>query len=167
MLYYLLNDFTLFDYVTDWVQAHPTIAPAEEFVYPDADYEVFKQRLKDAKFTYDRQSEKALKSLKEVAEFEGYLSEDTTVFAALEAQLKPDLDRDLERYKEDIKKLITTEIVKRYYYQEGELIENLKGDKALQKALEVLANEALYRQTLSAPKPEKEEGRKAVADRAG
>ena len=77
------------------------------------------------------------------------------------------MDGDLDRYKEDVKKLITTEIVKRYYYQEGELIENLKGDKALQKALEVLTNEALYRQTLSAPKPEKEEGRKAVADRAG
>lgn len=167
MLYYLLNDFTLFDYVTDWVQAHPTIAPAEEFVYPDADYEGFKQRLKDAKFTYDRQSEKALKNLKEVADFEGYLSEDTTVFAALEAQLKPDLERDLERYKEDIKKLITTEIVKRYYYQEGELIESLKGDKALQKALEVLADEVLYRQTLSAPKPEKEKETGTVADRAG
>ena len=108
-----------------------------------------------------------MKNLKEVAEFEGYLAEDTTVFAALEAQLKPDLERDLERYKEDIKKLITTEIVKRYYYQEGELIENLKGDKALQKALEVLTNEALYRQTLSAPKPEKEKETGTVADRAG
>lgn len=157
MLFYLMSDFTLFDYVTDWVQAHPTIPPVEKFIYPDADYEVFKQRLKDAKFTYDRQSEKALKNLKEVAEFEGYLAEDTTVFAALEAQLKPDLDRDLERYKEDVKKMISGEIVKRYYYQKGELMENLKGDEVLQKALDVLADKALYKKTLSAPEKESSE----------
>ena len=151
MLFYLVNGYVLFDYVTDWVRAHPTIAPAKDFVFPDADYEAFKKHVKDAGFTYDRQSEKAMKTLKEVAELEGYLTEDSAAFVALEARLKPDLDRDLDRYKEDIKKLIATEIVKRYYYQEGELIESLKDDKTLQKALEVLADRELYKKTLSRP----------------
>ena len=151
ILFYLINDYTLFDYVTDWVREHPTIAPAKEFVFSDADYEVFKKRLKDAGFTYDRQSEKALKALKETAEFEGYLAEDSTVFVALEARLKPDLDRDLERYKDEIKRLISTEIAKRYYFQEGGMIETLKDDKTLKKALEVLADKELYKKTLSRP----------------
>lgn len=151
MLFYLLNGYVLFDYVTDWVRAHPTIAPARDFVFPDADYEAFKKYVKDAGFTYDRQSEKAMKNLKEVAELEGFLAEDSAAFNALEARLKPNLDRDLDRYKEDIKKLIATEIVKRYYYQEGELIESLKDDKTLQKALEVLADRELYKKTLSRP----------------
>ena len=151
MLFYLLNGYVLFDYVTDWVRAHPTIVPAKDFVFPDADYEAFKKYVKDAGFTYDRQSEKAMKNLKEVAELEGYLTEDSAAFVALEARLKPDLDRDLDRYKEDIKKLIATEIVKRYYYQEGALIESLKDDKTLQKALEVLADRELYKKTLSRP----------------
>ena len=151
ILFYLINDYTLFDYVTDWVREHPTIAPAKEFVFSDADYEVFKKRLKDAGFTYDRQSEKALKALKETAEFEGYLAEDSAVFVALEARLKPDLDRDLERYKDEIKRLISTEIAKRYYYQEGGMIETLKDDKTLKKALEVLADKELYKKTLSRP----------------
>ena len=155
MLFYLVNDFALFDFVTDWVRAHPTIAPAKDFVLSDADYDAFKKRLKEANFTYDRQSEKALKSLKEVAEHEGYLAEDSATFAALEARLKPNLDRDLERYKDDIKKIISAEIVKRYYYQEGEMIENLKGDKTLAKALEVLADRELYRKTLSGPEEKK------------
>ena len=155
MLFYLVNDFALFDFVTDWVRAHPTIAPAKDFVLSDADYDAFKKRLKEANFTYDRQSEKALKSLKEVAEYEGYLAEDSATFAALEARLKPNLDRDLERYKDDIKKIIAAEIVKRYYYQEGEMIENLKGDKTLAKALEVLADRELYRKTLSGPEEKK------------
>ena len=155
MLFYLVNDFAFFDFVTDWVRAHPTIAPAKDFVFPDADYESFKKRLKEANFTYDRQSEKALKNLREVAEYEGYLAEDSATFVALEARLKPNLDRDLERYKDDIKKLIAAEIVKRYYYQEGAMIENLKDDKTLAKALEVLADRELYRKTLSRPEEKK------------
>jgi carboxyl-terminal processing protease len=144
-------DLFVFDYVTEWVQAHPSIPPAEEFVYSDEDYESFKTYLKNSNFTYDRQSERVLKSLKEVAGFEGYLDEDSTVFAALEAKLTPNLDRDLERYKEQIKKMISVEIVKRYYYQQGEVIESLKNDQVLEKALRVLEDRELYRMTLNAP----------------
>jgi len=149
MMYYLMTDLALFDYVTEWVQAHPTIPQAKEFVYPDEDYEVFKTCLKNKKFTYDRQSERVLKSLKEVAEFEGYMAEDSTLFAALEAKLTPDLERDLERYKEQIKKMISMEIVKRYYFQKGEMIESLKNDLVLEKALNVLEDKELYSSTLS------------------
>ena len=151
MMYYLATDLALFDYVTEWVQAHPTIPPAEEFVYPDEDYEDFKTYLKNQNFSYDRQSERVLKSLKDVAEFEGYLAEHSTIFAALEAKLTPDLDRDLERYKEQIKKMISMEIVKRYYFQKGEMIEGLKNDIVLEKALNVLGDKELYSSTLDSP----------------
>jgi len=157
MMYYLVSDTSLFNYVTEWTLDHKTIPSVEEFVYSDEDYEKFKTYLKQRDFTYDRQSEKALKSLKEIADFEGFMDEDSTVFAALEAKLVPDLDRDLERYKEQIKQIISVEIVKRYYYQKGELIESLKGDKVLKEAIRVLEDKDLYRQTLSAPKQSDEE----------
>ena len=149
MMYYLATDFALFDYVTEWVQKRPTIPPAEEFVYPDEDYESFKTYLKNKNFTYDRQSERILRNLKDVAEFEGFLDEDSTIFAALEAKLIPDLDRDLERYKDQIKQRISVEIVKRYYFQKGEMIESLKNDAVLEKALSVLGDKELYSSTLN------------------
>ena len=151
MLYYLATDLALFDYITEWVQAHPAISPAEEFIYPDDDYEVFKTYLKNKNFTYDRQSERVLKNLKEVAEFEGYVGENATLFTELEAKLTPDLERDLERYKEYIKKMISMEIVKRYYFQKGEMIESLKNDLVLEKALSVLEDQTLYSKTLNSP----------------
>jgi carboxyl-terminal processing protease len=151
MMYYLMNDYVLFDYVTKWAQEHKTIPPAEEFAYPDKDYEAFKACVRAKNFTYDRQSEKLLKSLKSVAAFEGYLDEASDLFTALEAKLTPDLERDLERHRERISKLIAVEIVKRYYYQKGEIIESLKNDAALEKALSVLADPVLYQKTLSAP----------------
>lgn len=157
MLYYLAADTVLFDFVTDWAQKHPKIAPIESFVVTDEDFEALKRYAMEKNFTYDRQSEKALKNLREVAEFEGYLDEDSTLFAALEAKLTPNLERDFDRFKDQVKKVLASEIVKRYYYQSGNLQESLKDDKVLDKALEVLADPALYARTLSAPEKKKEE----------
>lgn len=151
MMYYLAVDTVLFDFVTDWAAKRKTIAPIEEFKVSDEDFEALKQYAKSKGFTYDRQSEKVLKNLKEVAEFEGYLEDDSTAFKALEAKLTPNLERDFDRFKDDVKRVMAAEIVKRYYYQSGELQQNLKDDIVLNKAIEVLSDEELYRKTLSAP----------------
>ena len=151
MMYYLAADTVLFDFVTDWVQKHKTIAPIEEFTVSDEDFEALKQYAKSKNFTYDRQSETVLKNLKEVAECEGYLEEDSTAFKELEAKLTPNLEKDFDRFKDEVKRVMAAEIVKRYYYQRGELQESLKDDLVLEKALEVLGDPDLYRRTLSVP----------------
>lgn len=151
IMYYLVSDMVAFDFATEWAQRHPSIGTIESFRFSDADYEEFKKFAKEKNFTYDRQSEKLLKNLKEVAGFEGYLDESSDEFKALEAKLTPNLDRDLDRFKDQITELLSAEIVKRYYYQKGELIQSLKKDKVLDKALEVLGNPSLYQTTLSVP----------------
>ena len=161
LLYYLATDTVLFDYVTNWVIQHKEIGPVEQFAVTDADFEGLKAYAKEKNFTYDRQSEKALKNLKEIAEFEGYLEGDTTTMAALEQKFVPNLERDFDRSKEQIMDLLASEIVKRYYYQSGELIQNLKKDPVLEKAIEVLQNRELYQKTLSKP----EEGTPAATEK--
>ena len=151
IMYYLVSDMVAFDFATEWAQRHPSIGTIESFRFSDADYEEFKKFAKEKNFTYDRQSEKLLKNLKEVAGFEGYLDESSDEFKALEAKLTPNLDRDLDRFKDQITELLSAEIVKRYFYQKGELIQSLKKDKVLDKALEVLGNPSLYQTTLSVP----------------
>lgn len=151
MMYYLATDFILVDFVTDWAQKHKTIPAVDEFSVSDEDFEAFKNYAKEKNFTYDRQSEKILKNLKEVAKFEGYTERDSTIFNELEARLTPNLDRDFDLYKDQVKKLLASEIVKRYYYQKGELLESLKDDEVLEKAIEVLGDPELYKKTLSTP----------------
>ena len=82
---------------------------------------------------------------------EGYLEEDSTAFKELEAKLTPNLEKDFDRFKDEVKRVMAAEIVKRYYYQRGELQESLKDDLVLEKALEVLGDPDLYRRTLSVP----------------
>lgn len=149
--YYLENQYIVFDWVTDWVVKHKSIESPEKFSISDEDYEGFKQFVKSKDFQYDRMSEKSMASLKEVMEFEGYMKYANDEFKALEAKLIPNLDRDLETFKEDIMKQINSAIVKRYYYQRGEKLYSLKHDADLDKAIEVLGDTELYKKTLSAP----------------
>ncbi|MFA6832731.1 MAG: S41 family peptidase, partial [Bacteroidaceae bacterium] len=77
----------LLNYESDYIAKHPTIAPASEFQLSDADYEEFKQRVLKSGFKYDRESEKYLKNLKELAKFEGYYDDAKSDFESLEKKL--------------------------------------------------------------------------------
>ena len=148
ILFYLIQDDMIFDYVTQYCIKHPTIGKVEDFQLTDADYADFKAMLKKRNFTYDRQSEAALKKLKEIVEFEGYLEGASQEFEALEKKLQHNLDLELDRFAKDIKPLIAEEIVKRYYYEKGGVQETLKNDMDLQKALEILQNPEEYKKIL-------------------
>ncbi len=63
--------------------------------------------------------------------------------------LKPDTDKDLEQMKASIVELLSMEIVRRYYYQKGEIIQALKTDEGLAKAIEVLKNKEEYNKILN------------------
>lgn len=149
--YYLLSKYIVFDFATEWKMNNKSIGPVQDFVFTDQNYEKFKEFVKNKNFDYDRQSEKALKILKETMEFEGYLNSASDELTALEEKLKPDLDRDLDRYKRELSKLISYEIVKRYYYEKGEIIESLKNDKELDKAIETLSDREAYNKILQKP----------------
>ena len=144
LLYYLLNDDVLLEYGNEYALSHPTIAGPQEFELTDEDYEHFKKMVLESGFKYDRQSGKALKELKEVAKFEGYLENAQAEFDALEKKLQHNLSADLDRLKKEIKPLIASEIVKRYYFQRGVIIQQLKDDPDLDKALEVLGDSTSY-----------------------
>lgn len=156
MTYYLSNQYIVFDWVTNWVLKHKKIDSPETFSITDEDYEDFKAFVKTKDFQYDRMSEKSMTALKEVMEFEGHMKYAEEEFKALEAMLVPNLDRDLETFKEHIIKLINTEIIKRYYYQKGEAIYTLKNDKEIAKAIEILNDKELFVKTLSTPEKEEE-----------
>ena len=146
--FYLMADNIIFNYVTDWAQKHQSIASPTEFKLSDDDYNQFKEYVKSKDFKYDQMSIRNLESLKKIMEFEGYFDNSEEEYKALEEKLSPNIDRDLELFKDEIKEMIEVEIIKRYYYKEGTLMYQLRDDKALEKAKEVLNNDDLYKLTL-------------------
>ncbi|MDO4186607.1 MAG: S41 family peptidase [Bacteroidales bacterium] len=148
IVYYLMNENIVFDYATQYCLKHPKVAPAEEFKLTEADYEDFKAYVKQQDFKYDQQTERMLKDLKRMAEFEGYLQGADAEFAALEQKLTHNLDYDLDHAAEQIKMLLSAELMKRYYFQRGSIIEQLKGDKDLEAAVAVLTDESRLKEIL-------------------
>lgn len=149
LLYYLANSDVLFDFATAYTRSHPSLAPAEEFAVSDSLYAAFKEAMKASDFTYDRESEKALKALEEIAQFEGYKESASAEFTALREKLTHNIDHDFEYFDKDIRALLADELVTRYYYQRGSVVQALKSDSTVARACRLLTDEAKYRAVLA------------------
>ena len=119
--YYIFAQNLYFDFVTQYVLNHPTIASPQDFKLSDEDFKAFTDYLIRKKFTYTTQTEKYYKELLEMAQYEGLDLRAKDEFTALKAKLVPEISKSLEENKTDIADLLSLEIVKRYYYQKGEI----------------------------------------------
>lgn len=138
----------LLDYEIDYIASHPTIAPAADFEISDADYEDFKRRVIESGFTYDPESERALKSLKKIVQFEGYYDDAKTEFENLEKKLKHDIARDLDMHRDVLKQIISSDIVAAYYFQSGAIENSLKHDKQVKEAFNLIKDTDKYKSVL-------------------
>ncbi|MCD8304608.1 MAG: S41 family peptidase [Prevotellaceae bacterium] len=147
-IYDLFSGEELFNYATQYVVSHPTIAPAGEFSLSDEEYQQFVAYVQQSGFSANRRSEKVLQLLKDAAKAEGYLEEAQDEFDALEAKLNKDIAADLERLKDDVLPYLNTEIVSRYELQRGACKQQLRGDKGFEEAVRLLQNEDEYESIL-------------------
>lgn len=150
LTYNIVSDNWAFDYATRYAAQHREIAPAEEWQITDSIFDDFKQFIDPEKFNYDKVCEQMLESLKKAAEIEGYMNDSTRKeFTVLEGLLKHNLGHDLDNNRKDIEEILASEIIRRYYYQKGQVIEALKRDATLDSAVVVLNDKARYKQILS------------------
>ena len=148
LLYYLFDDDALIDWGTQYFQKHATIPSAKDLVITDQDFDDFKKMLKESDFKYDRVSEKRLEELKKTAQFEGYYEDAKPEFEALEKKLAHNLDREMEHYQSDIRRLMAQEVIKRYYYMAGKVEESIQGDEDIKAAIGVLHDQSEYKKIL-------------------
>lgn len=140
------------NYEIDYIAAHPTIAPASEFVLSDADYEEFKARVLKSGFTYDRQSEKYIEELEKLIRFEGYYDDAREEIEALKKKLQHNVEKDLDYNREQICRFLESDIVAAYYYQAGVIDQSLRHDKQVRAACELLNDLERYNSILAKPK---------------
>lgn len=134
----------VFHYATDYYFSHPEIVSANKFKLSDEEYEEFKKYVLSKDFTYSTASEEMLKKMKTTAEEEGYFMDFETEYNALMAKATPSKENDLDKFKDEIMSLLQNEIVARYYYQKGRTQNAFLDDEALDKAVEILQNQAEY-----------------------
>lgn len=140
---------TYFDWVCKYCQAHETIASPADFELTDEEYADFAAKVVENKFKYDRISSETLKKFKEAAKTEGYYDDAKAEIEALENKLNHNLAKDLEKYKEEIKEVLASDILAYYYFRRGVVEFTLKYDKVYKKAVEILNNNEEYTKLLT------------------
>jgi len=144
LLDYLDTSDALYDYVTDYCNRHPKIAPPAQFRLTEEEYAAFRDFMKKQEFTYSNRSKATLDILRSIAEAEGYATVAEKEFADLEKRLTPGIDHDFTYWEKDIRKLVESRIVACYYYQRGVSEYLLKNDKELGEALTILEDNEAY-----------------------
>jgi len=143
-----LSNNLVFRFATDYCSRHRSIAAATSFTLSDAEYHQFIDFLKDKDFSYTTHSENKINELKTAALQEGYWDGLQPVFAAMQSQIKKEREKDLIRFKDQIKELLEEEIVLHRYYQWGRIENSLKNDPGVKKAKEIFTDGNSYTHTL-------------------
>ena len=136
--HYLYLKHIYFKYVNRFVTQHPTIVSADKFTLTDDEYADFCTFVKESGFTYQLESNRYLQELQDMVKMEGYDELTKDLFNQLSEQLKPDVENDLVRFREDIQEMLELEIVKRYYYQKGAIEYGLRTDNWFKTAIEII-----------------------------
>ncbi|MDE6338288.1 MAG: S41 family peptidase [Muribaculaceae bacterium] len=145
LVYNAVADNWIFDYATKFVSEHPSIASPAEFEVTDSIFSSFKASINPEKFKYDKVCEEMLKQLRQAAETEGYMNDETKEqFDALSKLLTHNLEHDLDNNRRVLSEYLGGEIVERYYHERGKAQYDLKGDKGLNVALDVLKDTDKY-----------------------
>lgn len=153
LVYNIVMNHWAFDYATRFAATTPSIPSPQEFVITDSIYNDFKKFINPEKFKYDKVCEMGLAELRKVAKNEGYMNDSVEAqFDILEKMLRHNLEKDLDTNRKAISEYLAEEIIVRYYYQKGQVIEGLRSDLAVDSAASVLHDAQKYKSILSPAK---------------
>ncbi len=137
----------IFNYVTAYYYKNQHLGDKIP-MFSDTDFQSFKQFLKIEKFSFDTETELALKNTLATAKKEKIDDSITVEYQQLLLALQKSEENLLDKNKAEIKNLILDEIIKRYQYQEGLYQYYLQNNSEIKKATSVLNNSSQYKSIL-------------------
>ena len=113
-------------------------------------YDDFLAYVANQHIEYETFTEKQIKNLEQSVKDDKFSIEVDKEIKELKEAVQKEKSNDLQRYKKEIKELLTLEIVNRYYYQKGRVEASLQIDPEMIKAKELLHNPHEYSVLLKA-----------------
>jgi len=142
----LFKERLFFDYATEYRFLNDSIS--DSMIFSDAEFIQFKNYISDKEYTYKTETEKKLEQLKTKAQEEEYFLAISDIYDLLEKKIQENKNDDLEKSKDNIKEILTGEIMSRYYYQKGRIKAGLNFDIEVKEAIEILRDKKRYNQIL-------------------
>lgn len=137
----------IFNFATEYYYKNPNLGEKIP-VLTDADFNDFKAFLKEKKFTFDTETELALKNTLEKAKKESLDQSIVKEYNILLAALQKSEESLLDKNKKEILSLLLDELIKRYQYKEGLYEYYIKNNFEISKAKNVLENQGEYNKIL-------------------
>jgi carboxyl-terminal processing protease len=148
--YTLVAGNHIFDYATHYFYKSKFIADPMKFEISDQDYEDFKKFLEGKDYDYTTYTEKSVKDLEEYLKKEPYYEEIKGNLEAVKSKVSHSKENDLDTHRKEIKKILSEEIVSRYFFQEGMIEAGLDEDPMVSEARNYLNSPAKLVKTLTA-----------------
>ncbi len=147
IIQFLVSNYLIFDYTNKYRQEHNTITQPDKFRISDELYLDF------INYTFlktnQTKSEKLLNDLKNEIDKNKKSEEFKSEYETLKIKLNNFKKQELTTYKSDIKKLLETEIIARYYFEKGRLQYRLKEDIEVNEASKIILNTTSLTEILS------------------
>ena len=137
----LLTKNLFFDYANLYKKGHKEIANAKTFQLTDADYTSFLATLAGKDYSYNSTTEKLINDLTAEAQKENKLTAVKADIDALKDKMLSAKKTDLVTHKAEIKKILETQIISRYYYEKGKIEQAFQYDKEVIKAKSLFINQ--------------------------
>ncbi|HEY9004462.1 MAG TPA: S41 family peptidase [Mucilaginibacter sp.] len=136
----LVSKLLIFDYATQFRNAHNSIGDVRTFHLTDNEYNDFVKFLSTKNYSYTTGTEKLITNLKAEATKEKQFTDIQPEFDALKAKLMASKKNDLQQNKDEIKQVLENEIASRYFYEKGRYETNFKYDKELAQAIKTMSD---------------------------
>ena len=143
----LVKNDGVFNFVTDYYYKNLNLGTTIPTIN-DTDFMAFKAFLKAKKFSFDTETELALKKTLTIAKKEKLDESIAVEYQQLLSALQKSEENQLEQNKKEIKNLILDEIIKRFQYKEGLYLYYTKNNSEIKKAIGILNNQLEYNNLL-------------------
>ncbi len=148
----LLAKYLIFDYATEYRNAHESIAQAKLFTLADADFSNFVKYIEGKDYHYNTDTEIAIEEMVKKAKDEKYYDGLKAQIDELNKSLTTNKNNDITKFKKEILELLESEIARRYYFDTALIETTFDDDPDIQESLNLLNNKAKYAQLLQSPK---------------
>jgi len=140
--YTLVAGNHVFDFATSYFYKYPTLASPSAFQVTEEVFADFKKFLEGKEYDYTTYSEKSVQDMEKYLAKESYFDEVKEQLEQIKSKVNHSKENDLDTHKKEIKKILSEEIVSRYYFQEGMIEASLQGDPVIELAKEYFATPA-------------------------
>lgn len=140
----LIRSRAIFNFVTDYFYQNPSVSSSQDYTFND--FKKFQNYLLNSDKSFETEEQKLFKEAYESVEDASLVSKE---YQQILKKLNRDKVDEISKNKDYLTELIQTEVLKRYYFNEGSFENKLAKDKVILEAVKVLNDQTRYTKILS------------------